>query len=106
MAKTRTHRVVWGLVALEVVMLLVGGGLMLRAGVQVGKTRVHWHPLQNWSGMKRAVVENSEGGFPVGKAYCLGWGAVCVYRSPNSGLEPDWHVLTVFITDDLHERVE
>jgi hypothetical protein len=104
MEKTRRSRMAWGLAMTLAAALLVGSGIMLRYGVQVGQTRVHWHPLRGWWGMKKVEVENGDG-LPIGKAYCLGWGAVCVYKRANPALKPDRHVLLIVVSD-LHLIVE
>ena len=56
MEKTRRSRTAWGLAMALAAALLVGSGIMLRYGVQVGQTRVHWHPLRGWWGMQKVVL--------------------------------------------------
>jgi hypothetical protein len=100
MAK-RTNRVTWGLVAVQAVLLLVGSGVTLRYGVQVGDTRVHWHSLESFQ-VGRLLAR---GGGRIGKAYSVGWGAICVYRKTTPEMGSDEHELFIEITPDLLERV-
>ena len=88
-----TNRVAWGLAAMLAVLLVGGVGIALRYGVQVGETRVHWHSLSPFQFGGTLTVEASGGGPFIGKAHCLGWGALCVYRKSTPGLEPDQHEL-------------
>jgi hypothetical protein len=86
-----------GLAASLAIVLLGGSGIALRYGVQVGETRVHWHPRAYFQFGGTLMVEDSGGGPFIGKARCLGWGAICVYRKAKPGLEPDRHELVLVL---------
>jgi hypothetical protein len=85
----------WALVGLLAVVMLVSSEIVLRYGVHIGQTRVHWHSTGQWRVFDTYEVtdETSRIWSPIGKAYQLAWVTVCVYRKANSGLEPDRHRL-------------
>jgi hypothetical protein len=61
--------------------------------VQVGELRIHWHSLEEFQLSRRLTLTTTANGPRLGKAYCLGWGAICIHRKPKPGGEPDQHTL-------------
>ena len=95
----------WGLVA-GLAAVLVGSGILVAHGVQVGRTRLHWHPLDPPFWGRIAVIqetppaENANPWTPygepeIGSAISLWWGAICVYTCPK----PEDHRLVLYRND-------
>jgi hypothetical protein len=95
MAK-RTNRVAAGLAVVLAVGVLGGCGFLLEHGVQLGRARLHLHPVPFCAVGVADVVPHCGDGCrtsvpAVGHAVWLGPRAFCWYRHQQLDLKPDEH---------------